>query len=162
VTYALTSFLLLVALATLSLSRRTLRGTSWQLLRSLLPSWRFFEEVDVGPELSFRVVVNGKPGPWYEAIERSAQRPSLWLNPQGNLELLKYSLVDQLVDDLGHVAAEHVAGLVSYRLVRLLVEEAQPIRGAPLGSSYQFRITREEDAQPLFTSVPHAVDGKAV
>ena len=36
-------------LVTLRLSRRPLRSTAWLLLRSLFPSWRFFEAVEPGP-----------------------------------------------------------------------------------------------------------------
>jgi hypothetical protein len=128
--------LLLALLVLLSLrqSRRPLTSRTWGLLRSLLPSWRFFEDVEPGPELLYCVVQDGEDGAWQPALTPPAQR-GLFLNAQGNLYLAQQSLVEQLWAELDGVETDAVSGLVSYRLVRRLVAER-----VPKDAHYRFKL----------------------
>jgi hypothetical protein len=147
--------LTLGVLLTLRLSRRPLRGKTWLLLRSLLPSWRFFEDVEPGPELSFRVVTAGaEPGPWRAALApRSSVLPLV--NARGNLHLAEQSLVEQLEAELDGVELERAPELVPYRLVQRLVEaRLREAGGVEAGVRYQFRIG---DAESGFVSAEHAL-----
>ncbi len=131
----------LLLLLSLRQSRQPLAGRTWQLLRSLLPSWRFFEDVAPGPELSFRVVVDGEQtGPWRSAIAPAPPR-AFFLNAQGNLRLAQQSLVEQLWSELDGVTVDAATELVSYRLVqRLVVERMRELGLAAPRACYRFRL----------------------
>jgi hypothetical protein len=140
-------------LVTLRLSRRPLSGTAWMLLRSLLPSWRFFEDVEPGPALSFRVASSdGQYGPWREAIEPRAGASALLLNAEGNLRLSYQSLVEQLEAELDGVELTVAPNLVPYRLVQRLVEQRAKQQSGDV-RRYQFRIG---DADDGFISEEHS------
>jgi hypothetical protein len=148
--------LTLGVLLALRFSRKPLRSKTWVLLRSLLPSWRFFEDVEPGPELSFRVVLNGaEPGPWRAALTPPHGSSLPLVNARGNLHLAAQSLVEQLEAELDGVELELAPQLVPYRLVQRLVE--MQLRRVGLGESgtrYQFRIG---DAENGFVSAEHAL-----
>lgn len=143
------------------LPRRTLGSRSWMLFRSLVPAWRFFEQIEPRPALRYRVAPGGEDWrEWQEALQpvpRTAS--SLLINTAGNLHLATESLVEHLVDDLED-ASEHGRSedeLVSYRLVCALVE--QRVR-ATFGSSatlrFQFSLAEElEGSAPVFVSRVH-------
>lgn len=105
-----------------------------QLLRFLLPSWRFFDELGQLPVLSMR---EGE-GPWRPVLPpmtRSVRR--LVLNADGNFALACESLVQQLVADV--VESDDVTALESYRLVSNLVA----MRAT--ATRFQWRVELEED-----------------
>src|ERR1700753_1303186 len=89
----------LLVVLTLRQAREPLTGTTWLLLRSLFPSWRFFEDIDPVPELEFRVTEGEGFGPWQRALTPVARR-GLFYNPRGNLGLLYRSLVEELAAEL--------------------------------------------------------------
>lgn len=143
-------------LVTLQLSRQPLRSKAWLLLRSLFPSWRFFEDVEPGPELSLRVVSSdGHYGPWLPVIEPGVGFGALVFNAEGNLRLAYQSLVEQLEAELDGVTLSLAPSLVPYRLVQRLVERrARALSGAATAVRYQFRIG---DAQDGFVSEEHTL-----
>ena len=125
-----------------------------QLLRMLLPSWRFFEELGDVPRLEFREGSDDSLGPWQPVIvplRRSMRR--LVYNPDGNLALACESLLQQLIGDVADLAqptSDVVAGLVSYRLTRNLVEQ----RIAKDASAYQFQVVL--GGEDVIVSAVHA------
>lgn len=136
-------FLLVVVLLTLA-RRSGSADRRLQLLRCLLPSWRFFETVEGAPLLGFRVVdAQEQLGPWQRAIpprQRGAWR-TFW-NPQGNLRLAEAAIVEQLLDELaakGPIEVEEAEALPSYRLTQrvALVSAAAQL---PAGTRYQLRL----------------------
>lgn len=152
---------LLLALLTLLTwwqSRRPLRGQAWLLFRSLLPSWRFFEDVEPGPELRFSVAPNGQDfGPWQLAFSQAAAARGWLLNASGNLHLARQSLVEQLWSELDGVAVSHAPELISYRLVQRLIQA----RARELGllserARYRFRLLGAGNDEPEFESEEHA------
>jgi len=146
-------FLGLLLLVTLRLSRRPIQSKAWQLLRSLLPSWRFFEDVEPGPELSFRVLPLGD---WRPAIEPAKTR-GFFLNPRGNLSLLEQSLAEQLLAELDGVEVSQAAGLVSYQLVQGLVEARVRELGLGTASRYQFRLRFDTAESSEYESEEHVL-----
>jgi len=181
---------LLLALALLGalglfvwLARRGLRARGVVLFRCLVPSWRFFDQVEPMPALRYRVAPHGGDwGDWREALTAPRRtRSSLWLNAAGNLHLAQQSLIEHLVADLEGAAESGAAPheLVSYRLVCALVEQrvratlrGEPAREAgsagPVSMSseaprFQFCLTgagmrgagAAPDAAPLFLSGVH-------
>lgn len=162
----LTLFSLLLALVLLG-KRRPARSPAWLLLRSLFPSWRFFEQIAPVPTLSYRVAVSGSDlGGWQDALPPVARTPlSLVLNARGNLHLAQQSLVERLSDELdGDATPETVVESVSYGMVQRLVlaELRRRSRGdAPI--RYQFRLTLPEPStrpgprtdEDLFLSAVH-------
>lgn len=153
---ALVLVLWLVVLSTWWSSRRALRGAGYQLLRSLLPSWRFFEQVEAGPTLSFRPLT-AQDVEFISVLEATPGRPALLLNAAHNLRLLEQSLVEQLLDELDGLEAERALELTSYRLVQQLVERRARTLGLDCGTPYQFRIEAAGDEEPLFVSEPHCL-----
>lgn len=126
----------LLLLLTLRLSRRPVQSKAWQLLRSLLPSWRFFEDVEPGPELSFRVLPEGD---WLPAIVPAGTR-GFFLNARGNLSLLQQSLAEQLLAELDGVEVSQAPSLVAYRLVQRLIESRVRGLGLATAARYVFRL----------------------
>ncbi len=148
----------LLVLLTLRQSRRPLSSKAWLLLRSLLPSWRFFEDVVPGPRLWFQVAAQGQDfGPWQPALV-PPQRVRFLLNPEGNLQLAYQSLVEQLQAELDGMPFETAPTLTPYRLVQELVKERARGLGdtcAVLPTRYRFRLCSAEDGEVAFQSEEH-------
>jgi hypothetical protein len=122
------------------------------LLRSLLPTWRFFEDVGPVAALSYRSgIALESLGPWSAFSEKRSSRHfgSLFLNSEGNLRLAEHALVERLLQD-DHVQDSKNTEKVSYQLVKNLVQTH-----VPNGFHFQFRITlgRDEMDEVLVSSV---------
>lgn len=130
------------------------------LVRVLIPSWRFFDDISESPLLLARVATPSAPfGPWFPVLHppRRALRDLLW-NPGGNLALVCNALVDHLVSDLadfdesGAIRAEE---LVSYQLVLNLVRSTLAARSQPAtGIRLQFKLAERASTT---TSTPSDV-----
>ncbi len=147
-----------VLLATALVSRRPLSGAAWLLLRSVVPAWRFFEDVEATTELYIRVAPEEADdfGPWQAALTAPPHRwTRLIFNPAGNLALAEQSLVEALSSELDGCAFERVTELVAYRLVQELVKQRLRERGAEGGGRYQFRL--DVDGAEAFVSEGHAL-----
>lgn len=142
--------LLLALLVLLSLrnERRPLTGRSWLLLRSMLPSWRFFEDVEPGPELLYCVVQDGHDGEWRPVLSPPARR-GFFLNASGNLYLAQQALVEQLWSELDGVAVDDAPSLTSYQLVQRLISGRMREK-----AHYRFRLTSPDGVD--FESGEHA------
>lgn len=149
---------LVTVLALVISKRRSLRAPGWLLLRSLFPSWRFFESIGPALALSYRSAIGGgELGPWQEAlppVPRTAL--SLVFNPRGNLRLASQSLVERLLDDLESLTPEQAPHSVSYQLVQSLIcGKLGALPGAE-ERRYQFRLTLPEGAEEcVFVSEVH-------
>lgn len=121
----------LLVLLSLRQSRQPLTGRTWVLLRSLLPSWRFFEDVEPGPELQFCVARAGDDA--WQPVLVPPRRRGFFLNASGNLYLAQQSLVEQLWSELDGATLDEAKQLTSYRLVQRLVTERAKER-------YRFRL----------------------
>lgn len=144
--------------ATLLVTRRPLRGTGWLLFRSLLPAWRFFEDVESTADLYFRVAQAGSAdyGDWQIALPAPARGVgALLLNARGNLALATHSLVEQLLAELDGCTVDAAPSLTSYRLVQELVKQRLRESGAADSSRYQFRL--DSDGALAFVSEGHAL-----
>lgn len=146
------------------------------MARALLPSWRFFDEIDPAPKLFYRTAEASTPlDAWLPLTFRPARRWSgLVFNPEGNLALARHALLEQLLDDIAEPEvsdASAVEGLTSYALVTQLVRERlrRPAPSAravfaperepaitPLGARFQFKITLAE-AYPASASAAEDV-----
>lgn len=108
------------------LPRAEVRNPVVSLVRVLVPSWRFFDDLQVTPTLLVRVARDGEPlGEWTPVL--SPPRRSIvhlvW-NPAGNLLLAQQSLLERLLMDVGEWDERGASGpesLVSYELVLNLV-----------------------------------------
>jgi hypothetical protein len=162
---ALGGVLVLALAATAFLPRVTVRGQAVHLFRAFFPSWRFFEDVGPAPRLMhrrFEAGPGGAPGPWTDTVPPVPRGPlALLYNPAGNLRLACGSLVDQLVADLDALDEAALArgeldaldALVSYRLVRRLVEQRRASEGEDAGA-WQFRLVLDEPAQTVVFQSP--------
>lgn len=152
---------LLLALLVLSLrlSRSPLGGQAWLLLRVVLPSWRFFEDIELGPQLWVRVRSGETSwGEWQLAIlppQRTAS--ALLLNAAGNHALAQQSVVEQLWSELDGVEETAAPRLVSYQLVQLIAEGRARSLGTTAASSFQFLLGEgaTTDADASYVSQEH-------
>ncbi len=140
------AILALVLAAVAMLPRLEVQHPAIALVRVLIPSWRFFDDISESPLLLARVANPDAPfGPWLPVLHppRRALRDVLW-NPGGNLALACNALVEHLVADLadfdesGAIRAEE---LVSYQLVLNLVRSTLAARSQPAtGIRLQFKL----------------------
>lgn len=152
---------LLLALLALSLrlSQRPLRGRAWQLLRVALPSWRFFEDIELGPRLWVRVRSDEASwGEWQLAIvppQRTAL--ALLLNADGNQALAQQSVVEQLWSELDGMEVASAPQLVSYQLVQHIAEARARALGASAMSRFQFLLGEPAEAEGSYVSQEHGL-----
>lgn len=117
-------------------------GPTLGYLRSLAPTWRFFETVDVVPVLE--AVACGpdgvERGGWVEVLEVARHGPlaAFW-NAEHNLRLAESAVVESLLEELDGCPEDRVETLVAHRLARRLVERR--LEGA---SHYRFRVLATE------------------
>lgn len=147
------AILALVLAVVAMLPRLEVQHPAIALVRVLIPSWRFFDDISESPLLLARVANPDAPfGPWLPVLHppRRALRDVLW-NPGGNLALACNALVEHLVADLadfdesgadfdesGAIRAEE---LVSYQLVLNLVRSTLAARSQPAtGIRLQFKL----------------------
>lgn len=115
------------------------------LLRSLLPSWRFFEANEASLCLYARVVQGERElAPFAPLLPAPRRGPlALLFNPRGNLLLACHGLLDRLVSELaelGPTPIEQAERLVSYRLVQNLAQHFLARDPAARGLSYQLQL----------------------
>lgn len=109
-------------------------------LRSLFPSWRFFDTIETTYVAHAREVpARGDVGPWRPLLPPPT-RSALGLlhDPRGTLLLACHAIVDQLVDELeeaGELTVDEAEALVSFELLRNAARVVGP--GWP---RYQLRI----------------------
>ncbi len=117
------------------------------LVRVLLPSWRFFDDVQATPVLLVRLAADGAPyGAWLElrgAPPRAWPLSLIW-NPSGNLQLAEQGLLERLLADVAsweEGSEEGVDSLVSYELVVNLVRVKLAEAGdAGADARFQFKL----------------------
>lgn len=149
---------LLILLALVLGKRRSPGAPGWLLLRSLFPSWRFFESIGPAAILSYRTALSDRDfGPWQDALPPVPRTPlALFFNPRGNLHLASQSLGERLLDDLESLTPDQAPHSVSYQLVQNLIRGKL---GAPANGEerrYQFRLSLPESAEEsLFVSEIH-------
>jgi len=150
VIYLAIAIYFLFVLAGLLRRGREISGPWWFLMRSFLPSWRFYHDVGRQPRLYFRLHIAAEQwSDWTMFVPRAEFSPlSLFHNPKNNLALLQQTLVDQLSTDIQRLADSSKAEqLVSYRLVNRLVRELLA-RGNATPAAYQFEIRLIEPLSP--------------
>lgn len=152
------------------LPRRELGSRGLMLLRSLFPSWRFFDSPGEYPSLSYRVCPPSpspdtaspesvpnlpppQPGPWIECPSPPPARGILELayNPEGNLYFAFHTLISQLVSDLQSIPddqPERITQTASYTLVRNLVSNSIRSTDPAATGTYQFKIIAHDPTEP--------------
>lgn len=134
---------LVLALVAL-LPRAEVRHPLVSLVRVLVPSWRFFDDLQVTPTLLVRVARDGETfGEWAPVLAppRRSLIHLVW-NPAGNLLLAQQSLLERLLMDVGEWderGADGPESLVSYQLVLNLVQATLAADGVR-GGTCQFKL----------------------
>ncbi len=148
--------LLLLLLTVLALApRRELSGSVWALFRCFWPSWRFFDTPEGLPLLCVRSAESGAEfGPFREVLIAPA-RPagSFFLNGAFNLELAYFACTESLLREAQSLDEPPAEYLVSYELVRRLVESRLSGRGS--GVRYQFALCDPTNREPYILSRVH-------
>lgn len=133
-----------------------MRKLAVRMARALLPSWRFFDEIDPAPRLFYRTIeASSAQGAWLAVPFRPARGwLALAFNPEGNLALARHALLEQLLGDVAEPEVSDpsaVESLTSYALVTQLVRERLRQTAAaagpavpPQGERFQFKITLVE------------------
>lgn len=151
---ALVSLALLgVALALGLFLRGEVRSSRARLLRTLVPSWRFFAEIDAVPILEYQV----GEGPWREGLPPVPRGiGSLVLNGPSNLRLAEHGVVEALLEELDGLPVDRAPSLLRYRMVQAMVEAR--MREAGEVGPYAFRLVASDGVSPdeeVFRSVVH-------
>jgi hypothetical protein len=145
--------------ALLGVKRREVGSPLLALLRVLLPSYRFFDDVFDAPLLRVRAGAAPGAGELVDALTPPARRPrQLVWNPEGNLHLAHVSLLERLVNDLadaGPLGLAEARTLPAHRMVEALVEERAEALGL-LGPWLQFELRYGDEADDVFVSLPFA------
>jgi hypothetical protein len=158
--------LLVLALIVSALATRVpVPGRAGVLLRTLFPSFRFFESEEPSLCLLARTRSEGRElSPFAPVLSAARRRPlSLVFNPEGNLALACYALLETLVAELaelGPTAIGEAEQLVSYRLVQNLAVASLRRRGLQAdGVHYELKLLSVAadtgDAEELFVSPPY-------
>jgi hypothetical protein len=135
-------------------------GARWlPLVRVLLPSFRFFEDIAPIPALFVKCVASPADEddmPYVRALAPAPPRRlrhALW-NPEGNLHLAHGSLLERLVSDLGDADITAIAdaeALTSYRMVAVLARE-EAARLGLRGDYLQFKLRYGDPEQDVLVS----------
>jgi hypothetical protein len=149
----------LTCAALLGARRRELGHPVFALLRVLLPSYRFFDDVFEAPTLRVRAGDAPGAGELMSALVAPARRARqlIW-NPEGNLHLAHVSLLERLVNDLadaGPLTHEEARALPAHRMVERLAEERADAPGLA-GAWLQFELRYGDEDDDVFLSAPYA------
>jgi hypothetical protein len=148
--------LLLLLLTVLALApRRELSGSAWALFRCFWPSWRFFDSPEELPLLCVRSAESGAEfGPFRDVLAAPVRRAgSLFLNGAFNLELAYFACAESLLREAESLDERPAEDLVSYELVRRLVESRLSVRGSNV--RYQFALCDPTSGDPYILSRVH-------
>jgi len=108
-----------------------------QLIRVLIPSWRFFDGTVDAAVLQHRTSTDGQIfSDWQSTIPKPVRRTfgNLFLNPHENQLFAEHALIEYLKNDL----VDGVDASTSIELVKnLVIDEANPAH------FFQFRLTCE-------------------
>jgi hypothetical protein len=159
------------------------------ILRVLLPSWRFFDDVSGSPTLLIRCgATGGELGPWqtlslagpsslaHRGSRSEHKAGSVFLRARGNLALAHHTLLEHLLSDVAELderldpdaAADAIPQLVSYRLVMRLARarldaDRSPLAREPEAAAprrrFQFKLTVPPDAERHTPRAPQAHQG---
>lgn len=111
------------------------------LLKPLIPSWRFFDQVGDQTRLWVRTRIKNEIfGAWTLCLQKPKRRPmNLFLNAKGNLYLAEQAAVDRLAQELE--TAKDIENSISFRIVKQIALEFVAGTAAPRPIlKYQFRI----------------------
>ncbi|MCC6930194.1 MAG: hypothetical protein IT359_14510 [Gemmatimonadaceae bacterium] len=148
----LAAIVLVLAVVAL-LPRAEVRHPLVVLIRVLVPSWRFFDGLQVTPAIRVRVARAGEDfGAWEPILAPAARRwwHVVW-NPEGNLVLAQHALLERLLMDVGEWEgdAAAVTSLVSYDLVLDLVTSAIARDARFAGAARcQFKLVDQQPGAP--------------
>ena len=121
------------------------------LVRLLIPSWRFFDDVGTVPHLEYRVEKDGAASAWFPVLEVLHERKSsLFVNPEGLLHLAFKSVVERAVSERNEGQTSSVTEELLRRIVRRRIPQHKGARG-------QYRILLMNplvslEAEPFFES----------
>ena len=101
-----------------------------RLLRSLVPSWKFFEDVGHTPMLFFRSCEGDQVWSEWQRFHRPIQRRAwnLFFNPELNLQLAEKSVLEQAISDSSPVTLKMIGDMIESHLPAQI-------------QSYQFKIS---------------------
>jgi hypothetical protein len=125
------------------------------LLRALIPSWRFFD--DVGPEA--QLWYQSENSPWTPLLQSPTPRHwyQLFMNAEANLRLAIQSMVERLASEIGDIQDGHeqsIASSTTYLLAVNAVRAQLRGRRVPV-PRFHFQIRLDNDI--VFISDWHEV-----
>jgi len=126
------------------------------LLRSLIPSWRFFTSSAPRARLFFRLLHRHESSPWREPGLPPPRRAwNLFVNPHENLWLARAAVLEEFASDLADLAERAgvcAESLASYACIEALVR-AQMAANALPGDQFQFGVAVDEDAPTWISAI---------
>jgi hypothetical protein len=121
-----------------------------QILRVLVPSWKFFDATSFAPELYYRLQNNVGWGEWILAIPKIGKRSfkHLWVNSEESFGFASHALLEHLVDDLSEEKDSSVSLALVNQLVRFRIN-----RSLTLAAKFQFKVAYVlNDQEPIYSS----------
>lgn len=122
----------------------------WQqmnaLLRVLIPSWRFFDDVGHVSKLFYQTNLATQWQPCFQPQPRHWYQ--LFLNPQTNLRMALNSLVERLVSEISEAteaSKDQIPQSVSYQLVENLVRHQARSQNVNI-KTFRFKIIVSDPA----------------
>lgn len=149
-----------LTLLTAVLDRKCAILSAMSLLRALIPSWKFFDELGASVHLRFRTAWSlDRWDSWQEVSSFSinsktarTERPwwKLFINASENLRLAELSLVERLAFDLSSMQVPELSGLkshLSYKLVESWIRSELDLRSSENSVRYfQFELIIDHSA----------------
>lgn len=107
------------------------------LLRVLIPSWRFFDDVGHVSKLYYQI---GPYGPWQPCFQPQQRHwYQLFLNPHTNLRMALNSIVERLSMEISDLDENKISESITYQLVENLVRH-QVKSIEPKAQNFRFKI----------------------
>lgn len=129
----------------------------WQqmnaLLRVLIPSWRFFDDVGHVSKLFYQTNLATQWQPCFQPLPRHWYQ--LLLNPQTNLRMALNSLVERLVSEISESTEankDQIPQSVSYQLVKNLVRHQARSQNTNI-KTFRFKIVVSDGDEILISDL---------
>ena len=127
-----------------------------RLLRTLFPSWKFFDQFHGALQLYGRAFNQGESSSsWVLCLTPPPRNwAAIFLNPKGNLYHLSNSTLERLIQESLDTPLEKIDSLVSYQLVRQMALEGLRSQFDSF-QEFQFKITlmqANQDSEEILIS----------
>lgn len=168
--YELILAIFFLSILLLSMTKRhALGGRRLSLVRSLFPSWRFFDQLENVPKIFYRLRLQNNDLTNWQPIPIHCERKfiNLFSNPNGNLYFAFHSLTEQVISDMNDCTeTSEFATSTSYELMKNMVHFLLMQKTGALfkdSTGFQFMISMntiatQKSNDGILVSLEHSVE----